>query len=129
MTDSVAPDELIARYILASDWYRKKDGTVKPEAFIPPAGSLELSVTRHLTLSENEIWDIGRQIARNIPRTLHGRADVEVAHVIAQRLSVVPQIVPNNPNHANIVNWPLDKDAKMMLALEIISFAHFIATP
>jgi len=127
MTGSVAPDELLSRYIIYSKWIRKQDQTVKQDAFIPP--NSELSVTRHLGLTEGAIWIIGGKIAESIHRSLHGRADVKTSHVIAQRLNVVPQPVDGNPNHANIINWPPDKDARKMCALEIASVAHFVANP
>mgnify|MGYP001617622031 CR=1 FL=1 len=129
MTDSVASSELLARYITSSKWFRKQDQTVKQDAFIPPESPLELSVTRHLNLPENDIWNIGRRIATSISRTLHGRADVETSHVLAQSLSVVPQPVADNPNHANIVGWSSDKDVRKMRALEIVRVARFIANP
>ncbi len=129
MTDSVAPNELLARYITSSKWFHKQDQTVKQDAFIPHDDPLELSVTRHLNLIENDIWNIGRRIAGGMSRTLHGRADVRTVHVIAQRLSVVPKTEDNNPNHANIVNWPLDKDARKMRALEIARVARFVVNP
>ena len=129
MTSLIAHNELLARYITASKWFRKKDQTVKQDAFIPPDDPLELSVTRHLNLTENDIWSIGRGIVRGTPRTLHGRADIETGHVIAQRLSVVPQPVQDNPNHANIVGWPLEKDARKMCALEIAKVARFVVNP
>ena len=62
MTDFISHDEFLARYITSSKWYRKKDQTVKQDAFIPPENPLELSTTRHLNLSENEIWDVGNEI-------------------------------------------------------------------
>jgi hypothetical protein len=127
MTGSVAPDELLARYITSSKWLHKQDQTVKQDAFIPP--NSELSVTRHLGLTEEAIWKIGKKIVESTPRSLHGRADVETSNVIAQRLNVVPQPVDGNPNHANIINWPPDKDARKMCALEIASVADFVANP
>ncbi|MCX6089951.1 MAG: hypothetical protein NTX88_06225 [Candidatus Atribacteria bacterium] len=129
MTDSIANNELLARYITSSRWFRKQDQTVKQDAFIPPEDPLELSVTRHVNLAENDIWSIGRGIARSISRTLHSRADVETGYVTAQSLSVVPQPVPDNPNHANIVGWPLEKDARKMCALEIARVARFVVNP
>ncbi len=130
MIDSVASIELLARYITASKWYRKQDQTVKQDAFIPPPDDpVELSVTRHLNLTENDIWSVGRGIVSGTSRTLHGRADVETCHVIAQRLSVVPQPVPDNPNHANIVGWSSDKDVRKMRALEIARVARFVVNP
>ncbi len=128
MNGSVAPDELLARYITSSRWLRSSNQTIKSDAFIPP--NSELSVTRHLHLTEESIWKIGRKIAAGIPRTLYGRADVETCHVIAQGLDVVSQPVePDNPNHANIINWPTEKDARKMCALEIANAASFVANP
>ncbi|MFZ0034296.1 MAG: hypothetical protein WAK60_04830 [Sedimentisphaerales bacterium] len=127
MTGSVAPDELLARDIIYSKWIRSSDQAVKQDAFIPPDS--ELSVTRHLGLTEEAIWIIGGKIAESIPRPLHGRADVKTSHVIAQRLNVVPQPEDDNPNHANITNWPPDKDARKICALEIARAAHFVANP
>lgn len=129
MNGSVAPDELLARYITSSKWLHKQDQTVKQDAFIPPPPYSELSVTRHLHLTDGDIWKIGRKIVEGKPRSLHGRADVETSHVIAQRLDVAPQPMDGNPNHANIINWPPDKDARKMCALEIARVAHFVANP
>lgn len=135
MSSSVASDELLARYITSSRWLRSSNQTVKPDAFIPLDS--ELSVTRHLHLTEEEIWKIGRKIAEGIPRSLYGRADVETRHVIAQGLDVVSQPIEpdnpdhanHNPNHANIVNWPTEKDARKMCALEIAMAARFVTNP
>ena len=137
MSDSVASDELLARYITFSRWFRKQGLTVKQDAFIPPDS--ELSVTRHLSLTEKDIWKIGRDIAESIvpPKNLYGRADVETRHVIAQGLDVVSQPIEpdnpdhanHNPNHANIVNWPTEKDARKMCALEIAMAARFVTNP
>lgn len=129
MIDSVASNELLARYITASKWFRKQEQTVKQDAFIPPDFPLELSVTRHLNLNENDVWAIGKKIAGSISRTLYGRADIETDHVIAQQLNVVPHPAPDNPNHANIVGWSSDKDVRKMRALEIARVARFVANP
>jgi len=127
MNGFIAPDELLARYITSSKWLHKQDQTVTQNAFIPPDSAL--SVTRHLGLTERAIWIIGEKIVESTPRSLHGRADVKTSHVIAQRLNVVPQPVDGNPNHANIINWPPDKNARKMCALEIARVAHFVANP
>lgn len=128
MINHIAYDELLARYILSSKWFHKGDQTVKQDAFVPNYSS-ELSVTRHAGFSENDLWQIGKMIAGKITRTLHGRADVKTAHVLAQHLSVVPKPEQGNPNHANIVSWPSNKDARKMCALEIARVARFIANP
>jgi len=128
MTDLVASNELLARYIVAKNWFHKKDQTVKQNAFIPDPYP-ELSVTRHLGFSEDEIWRIGQAVAAKRVRILYGRADVVNAHLIAQRLNVEPDPLPENPNHANIIDWPLDKDARKACALEIARVARFVSNP
>jgi hypothetical protein len=125
--DSVAPNELLARYITSSKWIHKQDQTVKQDAFIPP--NSELSVTRHLNITEETIWTIGGKIAESMSRNLHGRADVKTLCVTDQGLNVVPQPVNGNPNHANIINWPPDKDARKMCALAIAKVARFVTNP
>lgn len=129
MTFPVAPDELLARYITSSRWFRQQDQTVKQDAFIPPENPLELSVTRHSTLIEDDIWRIGRSVAGGMGRNLHGRADIKTDCVIEQRLSVIPHPVPDNPNHANIVGWPLEKNERKMRALELAKAARFVPNP
>jgi hypothetical protein len=129
MNGSVAPDELLARYITFSKWIRSSNQTVKSDAFIPRDS--ELSVTRHLHLIEIDIWNIGRKIAAGTHRNLYGRADVETHNIIAQNLVVVPapDLKNGNPNHANIVSWPTEKNARKIIALEIAQNALFVANP
>lgn len=123
--NSISANELLARFIVYKRWLRE-DQTVKQEAFIPyPA--LELSVTRHLNLSEEEIWKYGKLAAGDPPRKLRGRADIKVSHVWNEGLRVVIAPVRNNPNHANITNWPQAKDAQKIRALSLASAAKFIA--
>lgn len=128
MTDPILPEEVLARYIVFSRWFRQ-DKTVKPDAFMPPENPLELSTTRHLNLSENEIWNIGNKVVAGQSRNLHGRADIEVFHVTSQLLSAVPAPTPENPNHANIIGWPDRKDARKLVALELARTARFFANP
>lgn len=125
---SVSPDELLARFILYKSHLRQ-DWTVKPDAFIPHPWS-DLSVTRQLQLQENELWMIGRTIARQTAKTLHGRADFPAAVVQQHKLQVVSVPVPDNPNHADITGWPPDKPAQKAIAQEIAaSVGKALQTP
>jgi hypothetical protein len=132
--DSVADDELLARYIFHSGYIRSSDKTVKQNAFIPP-NNLELSVTRHINFTEDDIWSMGKNAATHRKLPLYGRADVKTEYVKKQNLEVRPQPIRNhpdvgdNPNHANIVNWPLEKNDRKMIALEIANASHFTANP
>lgn len=126
MTDEEAPgpvtsNELLGRFILHRSHLRQ-DWTVKPDAFIPYPWP-NLSVTRHLHLSETELWNIARHVARQTSKILHGRADVQAFNFERQTLRVVAAPVSENPNHANVSGWPLEKSAQKAIAQEIAQAA------
>ena len=117
----VTSDEQLARFILHRSHLRQ-DWTVKPDAFIPHPWP-NLSVTRHLQLSETELWNIGRDVARLAKKTLHGRADVRVFNFERHKLRVIAAPIVKNPNHANVSGWPLEKPAQKVIAQEIAAAA------
>jgi hypothetical protein len=117
----VDSDEWLARFILKRSHLRQ-DRTVKPDAFIPYPRS-ELSVTRHLLLSETELWQFGRDVAREIGKPLLARADVQAFVFQRPELRVVAAPLPENPNHANVVGWPAEKPAQKSIAQEIAAAA------
>jgi hypothetical protein len=120
--------ELLARFVTSSGWIRG-DQTVKQDAFIPPPDA-ELSVTRHIGLSESQIWGIGQGVVAAIQgRTLHGRADVTAVDVRMTKLQVVPDGEETNPNHAVIVGWPSDKPGQKILAQQLAARAKFKRKP
>lgn len=117
----VTPDEKLARFILQRSHLRV-DLTVKPDPFIPHPLN-DLSVTRHLQLSEGQLWKLGREVARLRSKSLYGRADVRVSDLERHRLQVVAAPLENNPNHANVVGWPLEKPAQKSIAQQIAAAA------
>ena len=121
---AVADDELLARFILFSAWYRK-DQTLKSDCFIPHPYP-DLSVTRHWRLSESALWQIGQATASARPATLYGRADLKATEVRRQRLQVDGAPLPENLNHANITGWPADKPAQKIIVMELAA-ATFLA--
>lgn len=122
---SVAADERLARFILFSKWFRS-DATVRPEAFMPYP-HVDLSVTRHQSLSEQEIWAVGEGVAAVRRATLYGRADIYVADILKQSLKVVAAPVQSNPNHANIIDWPEKKPVQKIIALQLAAVAKYHA--
>lgn len=120
---SVADDEWLARYILRKDHVRA-DGTVKPDPFIP-FKHVELSVTRHLGLSEPDLWAAGEAVATQVGAAMHGRADATVNVFVRQQLRVLSAPVAGNANHANVVDWPPDKKSQKEIALLIARDATF----
>ena len=123
----VGDEELLARFVLFSGWFRKIDKTPKQDAFIPrPHPDLDLSVSRHLGLQADELWELGEDIARNRENaTLYGRADIVASKVRMHSLRITPTLTPKN--HANIVDWPSDKPAQKIIALELAAAAVFVA--
>lgn len=117
----VEAGELLARYLLQGSHIRT-DLTVRPDAFVPHP-RLDLSLTRHLGLTKEQIWAIGDQVARQIGKRLHGRADVTAFTFISRRLQVRPAPVADNPNHVNVTGWPADKPSQKILAQEIAADA------
>jgi len=130
MTDeaSLAPvtaDEWLTRFVLYSRWVRT-DQTVRPDAFIPYPWP-DLSVTRHLGISETELWQLGQTVADERPTILYGRADVQASTVTKQSLRIVP--TPKPKNHANITGWPADKPSQKSLAQELAAAAQYVPNP
>jgi hypothetical protein len=123
------PSDLLARFITAKVWVRK-DGTIRQDAFMPPK-DLNLSVTRHLRLSEEDLWRIGQAIVLKIGEgrtaALLGRADLHDHEVTRLALNTVPAPRPGNPNHVHITGWPAEKPKQKTLALNLAAVARYIA--
>jgi hypothetical protein len=68
-------------------------------------------------------WKEGRRVSLIRGKRLLGRADIQVSAVVSLGLNVIPAPIPENPNHANITGWPLEKSARMSLAQEIVAAA------
>jgi len=125
---NVAPDEWLARFVLYSRHVRTSDQTVKSDAFIPHPHQ-ELSVTRHLSATDDEIWGVGEQVATQQSRTLYGRADVEAQVFTSQSLNVQASPVLGNPNHADVAGWPTEKPRQKMIAIQIAAVATYRGRP
>jgi hypothetical protein len=117
----VASGELLARIILQRTHLRR-DGTVKQDAFVPYPWP-DLSVTRHLQLTQKELWSIGQDVARQTAKTLRGRADVGASDFRRHELQVITAPVERNPNHANVAGWPTEKPAQKLIAQQIAATA------
>lgn len=121
----VTDDEWLARFILFGRWLRS-DQTVRPDAFIPHPWP-DLSVAHHLGLDEEELWQIGQNVADQRTLPLYGRADIRARSIRKYRLDIQP--TPEPINHANITGWPKEKPAQKIIAQEIAAAATFISTP
>lgn len=128
----IDPNEELARFILFSKWFRTSESgnhTVKQDAFIPHPHP-DLSVTCHKTPSEQDLWLMGQKIASTRSATLYGRADISAAKVRNEvPLDVVHCPVANNPNHANILNWPADKPSQKIIAQKLAAASCYLPKP
>lgn len=121
---TISDKESLARFVFESNRIRK-DKTVKPDAFMPNI-NLETSVTIKSDLSDLRLWEIGQIIATNMNKPLYGHADIIAADVRKNSvLDIVPKPETDNPNHANIIGWPEDKDKKKILAQELAAVATY----
>ena len=91
-----------------------------------PHPRTELSLTRHLQITIEELWREGKRVSEIRNATLYGRADVTVLAFTERDLSVEPAPIKENPNHANVSNWPIEKSAQKMKAIEIALSSQYI---
>ena len=128
----VGDEELVARFVLVEK-HVKKDGPkpyIKAPAFLP-FRHVELSVTRHQGLAENELWALGQDVANARAMPLVGRGDISARTARAVSLEVEPSEGPGKGarNHANIVGWPSEKAAQLVKALVLAAAADFVRAP
>ncbi|MEO0457145.1 MAG: hypothetical protein AAF152_11290 [Cyanobacteria bacterium P01_A01_bin.114] len=123
----VTDDELLARYIVFSKFIRN-DQTIKPGAFMPHPHR-NLSVTRHLNAIEQELWAVGHHVAHFQNRSLYGRSDIQAQDCAVSSLKVKSKPLPNNPNHADIEDWPEEKQDQKSIALELAAAASNLIPP
>ena len=77
-------------------------------------------MNRHRDADLAETWTIGKQVAEQRGKVLLGRADVRANAGRIPPLNVVPSpILPQNPNHADIVGYPPRKDEQLSLAAKL----------
>ncbi len=123
-TPAITDEEQLARFVLFSKHVVALDQRIKPDAFIPHPYP-DLSVTRHLDLSDQQVWKCGSAIATMRKRTLYGRADLSAAIVRQQSLEIEPAPIEGNPNHANIFRWPADKPSQKIIAQQLAAASAY----
>jgi hypothetical protein len=118
----VDDDELLARFILNSNEFRGDD-SVKPALFMRYK-KVTLSVNRHRDATPGETWQIARSVALQRKKTLYGRSDISALACKIDSLSVVAApLLPENPNHADIVGYPPTREDQKSLAQELAAAA------
>lgn len=123
---SVSSDEVLARFIF-SQRHVRPDKTVRPEAFLPHP-YCDLSVVRHIGLSDVEVWAEGQTVSAIRQRRLHGRADFTASVPRGLGLDVVVADPPPR-NHAVVIGWGPEKSKEMSRAQQISKEAIFYPPP
>ena len=120
----IKPNERLSRFVVSSNDFRPSNQTVKFTAFKPPKNK-RLSVFRTSTLSEEYIWLIGEEVAKQRGRTLYGRADFLAQDVYDLKYKVEPE-TSTHPLHADIIPLPDKRDDMSLLADELALRSKFI---
>lgn len=123
---TIQPQDPLARFIYSSSHIRRETKSVKHNAFMPAADN-KTSVFRTKELSEAETWAIGEEVAERRKQTLHARGDIVAADVSKVNLRVVPSEPP--PHHANIEDWPDEKSAQKLKAIDLADAAKLVIKP
>lgn len=122
----LAPKDPLARFIYSSSHFSRENNRVKHNAFMPAAdGKTSVYCTKEL--SEAETWTIGEEVADRRKQTLHARGDIVAADVSKVKLRVVPSEPP--PRHANIEDWPAEKSAQKLKAMDLAEAAGLVMKP
>ena len=99
---------------------------------MPPV-DLKLSVYLISTLSQTEVWSLGKTVLAEHPRPrLYGRVDITVEDIRRQKLKAFRDDDP--PRHVNVIGWPsydVGKDLIKSMAQELArtSSLNLLATP
>ncbi len=118
----VDDSELLARYVMQSGHFRQSDRTLKQDLFVPHPHQ-EVSVTRHRDATSSELWAVGKDVAKKRGKTLYGRADIRAIDCKVNALTVIEKPLAENPNHADIAGFPLEKADQKAIALKLAAAA------
>lgn len=110
---AVDPHQVTSRFLIDGQ-VRAENKEVKYPAFIPPK-SLRLSIFRTSNLIEQEIWDLAVEKVEPSRGPVIGRGELTVFAIAEEKLQVAPDEDPNS-RHADVMGWPIDRDARATIA-------------
>jgi hypothetical protein len=121
--------EPLARFLFSANDVRP-DGTVRVDRFMPYKW-VELSMSRHLSRPDEELWSVGDAVGKLLPTPgpCVARADVVALVFLRNGLQVVALATHEDPGHANVVGYPSDKPAQKLIALEVVKHATCVRRP
>ena len=135
---NVSQGETLTRFIRYNSHFSVVTNRVKPDAFLPHKKSIEVSVFRISglndckELSENEVWETGREYVQTEERPIKARADLSAVIVYENNLEVVSDEPPQR--HANITPFPIEKSptdrkARRAIATKLANASKLVVLP
>ena len=129
---NVRPDERLTRFIFSKQHFSVVNQRVKYAALIPPKKSPEeISVYRTSSLTESQVWEIGREYVKRGDRTIKARADLlagDVYEIDFIDLKVIPDTRPHHL-HANIVPIPVVREDRDEVLKELACVSTLVMAP
>lgn len=131
---NISPDEKLTYFINSKSGYARTKEEVKARAFAPTAGSPnELSVYRISSLTESEIWEIGRKYVEGKIK-IKARADFSASIFYENQLFCeknIEVISASHPHklHANITPIPTDIEDRDEIFRELALFCELVMRP
>lgn len=123
MEKSIQSSEPLARFITQKAYYRSASKTVRHNAFMPNREG-KTSVYRIIDIGNSEVFEIGQRfVAEKMNKSLLGRADIKVLKILENNLSVISDPDPH-PRHANIVDWPEEREKYRLIAVQLADEAE-----
>ncbi len=121
----ISAHEILARFLVQSNQFGLGNNRVKPNAFMPHPDRMDLSVFRIEGLEDEETWRIGEEhVATPRDKKLYGAGKIAASSFQKHQLHVVSNEPP--ARHADILDWPKEKDAQKLIALELSSEATLV---
>ena len=136
-SEDLTDDEPWARFIEDEKYIKRAESpededSVRAARFYPAPKDHKTSGFRVKGLEKSQVWVLGEKyflkpynetrLARGYSRkSLLGRADLTVAQIKVQGLSVEPDNIP--PRHASITGWPRAKSKYKLIAMQLAAIA------
>lgn len=131
---SIPPDEKLTYFISAKTGFSIENKEVKSRAFRPTKKSPnELSVYRISSLSENQVWEIGKKYVEDKIK-IKARADFPVSifyenHLFREKDIKVTSAPYSHELHANITPIPVNKEDQKEIFDELVLFCELVVRP
>ncbi len=116
----MSPDESITRFLVNRKDFSPDKNAIRPRAFLPNP-QMQTSVFRTDDLSESDVVELGKQIAKQRGKTFYGRTALAAGVFYDADLDIQPDEPPLH--HANVVGWPAEKDEQIAIAQQLAARA------